>query len=939
MRVKQRLRINAVASVITALIIFLILSAVLLRVNHAMQEARIADDLMSASFERAAIRADYQRTGSERAKEQYIARHEQIGRLLKEALSRFEDGDDKKTIKEMIDNHDSIGRIFAAIVANREGKKSGPSREELSREIENRLLSQLNMRLYKVVLQVRKLQDSSTAALFAALKLGCAGFVSVLVILIAAVMINSWTIGRAITERVSRLREGAAVIGGGDLAHRIDISGDDEFAELSDAFDSMTAKLRGSYHDLEKEIEERKRAEEAVSRSRKTFVELVERSPFGTYIVDSQFRIAMMNASSQTGAFRNVRPVIGRPFAEAMAILWPEPVAAEIIGFFRHTQETGEPYYSRDFINPRHDAEIVEAYEWELHRITLPDGQHGVICYYYDSTKLREAESALRAREVDLSEAQRLAHIGSWYWDAKTDVTTGSDELLRIYGFDPATQTMPDFKEQCGLCYPVEEWERVNAAVQRGLETGVGYELDVHAIRNGKTIWVTTRSEVMRDADNRIVSLRGTVQDITERKRAEEEREISVEFLRLVNESRDIAGLIRAAVTFFHEKAGCEAVGIRLKAGDDYPYFEACGFPEEFILLENNLCDYDGNGVAIRDFAGNPLISCMCGNVICGSFDPSKPFFTEKGSFWTNCTTELLATTTEADRQASTRNRCNGEGYESVALIPLRCGEESVGLLQLNDRQKGRFSASTISLWERLSGYLAVALSKFETDEALRKAHNELAKQMEERTRQLYEKEVLLKEVHHRVKNNLQVISSLVGLQADGSKDETVREVLKDVTYRVRSMALVHEKLYQSADLACIDFAEYVRSLLGYLWRAQGLAASVQLTLDLDAVSLLVDTAVPLGLILNELAGNALKHAFRGRSEGEVTVSLHNSEEGRISLVVRDNGVGLPEGLDWRQAKSLGLRLVQMLAGQVGAGVEVNSMEGTKFEIFFVNKA
>ena len=198
----------------------------------------------------------------------------------------------------------------------------------------------------------------------------------------------------------------------------------------------------------------------------------------------------------------------------------------------------------------------------------------------------------------------------------------------------------------------------------------------------------------------------------------------------------------------------------------------------------------------------------------------------------------------------------------------------------------------------------------------------------------LQEKEVLLKEVHHRVKNNLQVISSLIGLQADGSTDETVREVLRDVTYRVRSMALVHEKLYQSADLARIDFAGYARSLLGYIWRAHGSsAATVRLTLDLEPVSLPVDTAVPCGLILNELAGNALKHAFRGRDEGEVIVSLQGGIEGRIRLTVADNGVGLTAGFDWRQAKSLGLRLVQMLSGQIGASVEVSSGKGTRFDI------
>jgi len=116
----------------------------------------------------------------------------------------------------------------------------------------------------------------------------------------------------------------------------------------------------------------------------------------------------------------------------------------------------------------------------------------------------------------------------------------------------------------------------------------------------------------------------------------------------------------------------------------------------------------------------------MCGNVICGRFDPSQPFFTARGSFWTNCTTELLASTTAADRQARTRNRCNGEGYESVALFPLRAGHERLGLLQMNDRRKRLFSPDAIALWERLAGYLAVALAKMLAEEARRESEGRL---------------------------------------------------------------------------------------------------------------------------------------------------------------------------------------------------------------------
>ena len=152
------------------------------------------------------------------------------------------------------------------------------------------------------------------------------------------------------------------------------------------------------------------------------------------------------------------------------------------------------------------------------------------------------------------------------------------------------------------------------------------------------------------------------------------------------------------------------------------------------------------------------------------------------------------------------------------------------------------------------------------------------------------------------------------------------------MTHRVRSMALVHEKLYQSADMARVEFAEYAESLLNYLWRAHGTTASgVRLVLDLEPVSLSVNAAVPCGLILNELVSNALKHAFRDRggatakpwSAAKWPSSLRGSPEGRVCLRVRDNGTGLPAGFDWRQADSLGLRLVQMLAGQLHATVEV----------------
>ena len=245
-----------------------------------------------------------------------------------------------------------------------------------------------------------------------------------------------------------------------------------------------------------------------------------------------------------------------------------------------------------------------------------------------------------------------------------------------------------------------------------------GFEIEYPCHSPDQQRWFNLRAVPFRDRDRTHAAL--IHEDVTERRQSQWESDVAIKFLRLVNESADRHDLIERSVRFFREQSGCSAVGIRLRAGDDYPYFEARGFPEEFIRAENSLCTRRPTGEIERDPVGNPVLACMCGNVICGRFDPAKPFFTPNGSFWSNGTTELLASTTEADRQARTRNRCNGEGYESVALIPLRFGEKRLGLLQLNDRRQNMFSPRIIALWERLAGQLSVALAHMLAQEELR---------------------------------------------------------------------------------------------------------------------------------------------------------------------------------------------------------------------------
>ncbi len=201
----------------------------------------------------------------------------------------------------------------------------------------------------------------------------------------------------------------------------------------------------------------------------------------------------------------------------------------------------------------------------------------------------------------------------------------------------------------------------------------------------------------------------------------------------------------------------------------------------------------------------------------------------------------------------------------------------------------------------------------------------------------LKEKEVLLKEVHHRVKNNMQVITSLLDLQARRLNDPAAVRMFQDSCNRIRSMALVHEKLYQSADLSRVDFEPYVRNLMTHLVQACRVhPGRVELKIDVPEVFLGIQTAIPCGLILNELAANALKHAFPDGRKGTIRVTLRPRRgRGRYRLTVKDDGIGLPPEFDPARSSSLGLQLVTMLVGQLNGTVERGPGPGTEFRIAF----
>ncbi len=277
-----------------------------------------------------------------------------------------------------------------------------------------------------------------------------------------------------------------------------------------------------------------------------------------------------------------------------------------------------------------------------------------------------------------------------------------------------------------------------------------------------------------------------------------------------------------------------------------------------------------------------------------------------------------------------TRMPAGHPAIRNVLLAPLVLEGDVAGLVAVANTSNG-FAERDAQLATAFAELAAVALA--------RSRARELRDASEKRVlASLREKEVLLQEIHHRVKNNLQVIASMLSLQANhlGGSDEEARLAFRESQNRVRTLALIHEKLYRTSDLAHISFREYIQDLGTYLVHSfRGTGPAVTLAVEMDEVFFDIDTAVPLALLINELVSNSMKHAFAGRGSGEITIGLGFDPGSGCVLTVADDGVGFPEGLDHEATDSLGLQLVNALAQQIGGTLSLERGAGTRFTIRF----
>ena len=281
---------------------------------------------------------------------------------------------------------------------------------------------------------------------------------------------------------------------------------------------------------------------------------------------------------------------------------------------------------------------------------------------------------------------------------------------------------------------------------------------------------------------------------------------------------------------------------------------------------------------------------------------------------------------------------------QSMHALGLLCNKRDLVILRDTIRSEG--SIRNYECWfKKKSGILGIALISSEivtvggADMIL-----SVVKDITERRRSedrvrnsLHEKEVMLKEIHHRVKNNLQVISSLLHLQSISVTDVRMLEFLKESQSRVKSMAMIHEKLYQSQDLAHVDFGDYLKSLASSLLRTYG-GGDIALDVQATGAYFSIDNAIPCGLIVNELVSNSIKYAFVAPNVAVgykkcITVKIENTSVGDLLLIVGDNGVGIPEELDIESSPTLGLRLVWILTKQINGTLAIDRRSGTLFSI------
>jgi PAS domain S-box-containing protein len=646
---------------------------------------------------------------------------------------------------------------------------------------------------------------------------------------------------------------------------------------------------------------------------------------------------------------------------------------------------------------------------------TFDDSNESIIhTVWRDITEHKRAEELIIKSKEQLSQAQKIAKVGSWYMDLITNKIKWSDQMFRLFDFEKGeVPTLDEVRE--GILK--EDLALYDSAFESLGEGIVLEKLDYRYERiKGNLKYFSTKTEATYGDNGEILNLFGTIQDVTEKKQTDDiiktaaisfssvtGEEYFVEVCKYLTETLDIN---IAFVGEFIDYTKVEILG----------GFSGGKILEPFIYdLENTPCadvlDRDiccfSSGVQklypkdklaveldVEGYLGINLYGLDATPIGIIVLLSSKPILNEKFAsttlqiFADRVSAELLRLQTEMkliESEQTYRNLINNS--TDAIYIQDKEGkfiDVSEGVLKMYGYPKEYFIGNTpdflsapgrndfdevvrsmqlamggeprqFEFWgirkngEVFPKWVRMQKGIFFGEDALIVYSIDITEQKraeDEIKKSLDEKETMLKEIHHRVKNNLQVISGLLDLQSSFIGDEQSLRMFEESQNRIKSMALVHELLYGSEDLSKVNFAEYVSTLCDQLYQSFALDShSIRLKIDIpEGIFLKIHKAIPCGLIINELLSNAMKYAFpeekldTDNMTKEIIIRLYPSKNDHLMLTVEDNGTGFPDDIDFRDTKSLGLTLVTSLVNQISGVIELEKNGGSKFMIEFENK-
>jgi len=704
-------------------------------------------------------------------------------------------------------------------------------------------------------------------------------------VLLFGILLNSFLMQRML-KPIEALVEGTKRVGDGDFDFRIDVTSRDEIGTLTESFNSMTA--------------ERKQAEEVLRGSEERYRLLADNTLDVIWKLDFNLKFTYSNPA--------VFDMLGFTPEEWMGTRLPEHCSPEEMQKIQRliTQEIENP--------KKHTGVVFETSFFTKNGEEIPCEINARILFDENGrpTELqgstRDITERKQAEEVLLESKERYRLLADntldviWKLDLNLEFTYSNPAIFDMLGFTPEEWIGTRLPEHCSP----EEMQKMQRLMTHEIEnqkkhTGVVFE-SIFFNKNGEGIPCEVSARILFDENGRPISMQGTTRDITERKAAEvhiKHLNSVLEAIRNVNQlilvEKDRDTLLQEACDALVKARGYDVAWLGFSEdGETFAMVKGSGFPEDV----SRFCEYMMSGdypPCIRDaLARKDQLAVMGKSEECG-----------------DCFFESV---------------CRGK---EAAIIQVEHSGRFFGLLAVLLAPDVSIDEEEKGILAEVAGDIAFALHNMELEEVRKNAEDQIKASLKE-------KEVLLREIHHRVKNNLQVISSLLDMQARNAKDKDVKDALSESMNRIMAMSLIHSQLYEGSDLSEINMKMFVNRLLGQLQSYQVGDTRISHVIQVDDYPFPIAVAVPVGLVINELLSNALKHAFAGRDEGRIEVILTASESGMINLRVSDDGVGLPPGFDINKSKTLGLRLVKIITeDQLRGTLEVTGEEGATFNIEF----